>query len=117
MAENNSEFEEEWVREYCEDILEKYEEKVRQEQNTEDWEEEWIREYCNDENIPDECDDNECCDIEIWMYWASAFFPILNWILIGAYVCKGDTRSAYKLWWPPAIIQVAIVLIILFIIL
>lgn len=48
---------------------------------------------------------------EIWMYVLSVFFPILQYILMGVYVSKGDTSTAWSLWWKPAIGQAVISII------
>ncbi|MDO4863790.1 MAG: hypothetical protein Q4A05_06450 [Ruminococcus sp.] len=48
---------------------------------------------------------------EIWMYVLSVFFPILQYILMGVYVSKGDTSTAWSLWWKPAIGQAIIYVI------
>ena len=53
-----------------------------------------------------------------WMFIWSAFNPILQWILVGAYVANGETEYAWKLLIKPVIAQIiiaAIAFIIVFI--
>ena len=45
---------------------------------------------------------------ETWMYAVSSFLPVLQWLLVSVYVSKGNTKSAFELWWKPFIVQIAL---------
>ncbi len=48
---------------------------------------------------------------ESWMYAVSAFFPVLQWLLVSVYVLKGNNKGAFELWWKSFIVQIAIIVI------
>lgn len=52
----------------------------------------------------------------MWMYIASVFFPMLQWILIGMYVSKNQFDEARSLFFRPLIAQVVMYTIAIIII-
>ncbi len=43
---------------------------------------------------------------DTWMYVLSFFYPVIQWILMGAYVSRGKSEYAWRLWRKTAIWQI-----------
>lgn len=60
--------------------------------------------------------DNSIPEPSVWMYVLSVFLPVLQWILMGVYVSKGQFRSAFGLWIKPIIMQIIFCVAVLIVI-
>lgn len=59
-------------------------------------------------NVAVQTNGSRLSEPELWMYILSCFYPILQYILMGVYVLKGDTKSAFNLWLKPLIAQIVL---------